>query len=393
MTAGLRRHTRVAGTVGIVILNLLPGGGFAADPRRPPAEVRPGIQVALTYSVAWPRGEGWMVRGQGAANAAFLQPPDPTGISRAATIVAQRAAMPIGGARELAMLVERGNRVRIAEIPTDRDGPFGGPCVRYEHTDDSIPGSQLKLIGRACVHPAARDTVLDASYSVRAPTSKMPGELRAEAEAFFAGIAAHQPPARPDDWRKLAEAGDAGAQVWWANHLAPGDPARLRWLEKAAGAGQVEAMTLLGLARLQGLGAGTDRAAALRWLRRAADAGYARGAAMLGFALSGGDAEERAEAPRHLSRAAEAGDGFGQFQYGLWLLSDRAGGNGDRELGARFVAKAAAQGIPAAQSRYGELLLAGVGVAADPDAARFWHRMAAAQGDPMARRRLAGTLY
>ena len=136
----------------------------------------------------------------------------------------------------------------------------------------------------------------------------------AEAKTVRAGIEAWQ---RSDFaaavaiWTPLAEKGDADAafNLGQAHRLGRGVPVNLataqRWLQKAAGAGHLDAQTTLGLLLFDS----GSRTAAMPWLQKAAERGDARAMLIYGTALFNGDSVNRDPvlAYAYVSRAAAQG--------------------------------------------------------------------------------------
>ena len=211
----------------------------------------------------------------------------------------------------------------------------------------------------------------------------------------------------------------------------------LRWLSRAAEAGDAEAQTQLGSLALQGV---TDRDPGTLFDARCADpdydraeywcrrAGTAEAKALLAFILTAGPADRRDQpAGDELYRqSAEAGWSRGQLALATDLL--RQGGSANTEHAAVLLHAAAADGIaaahhqlgmlaesgatgaadfaaaavsykeaadlghPPAQIRYGFALMHGRGVARDLFTAETWLRRAALAGDPQAAA-VVGYLY
>ena len=215
----------------------------------------------------------------------------------------------------------------------------------------------------------------------------------------------------------------------------------MRWLERAAEAGNTAAQTQLASLALLGARASApgclfapgpgnqpDFAAAERWSRRAAAAGSAEAHALLGLILTSGPADRRdADAGRACYRdAAAGGSSRGQLGLAMALLSDGertsaqqaqdllhrvagdhipaaqflegavaesgAAGEADFAAAAEAYRAAAEQGHPTAQFRYGLALLAGRGVTRDPFTGETWLRRAAAAGETQAAAAI-GDLY
>ena len=114
-----------------------------------------------------------------------------------------------------------------------------------------------------------------------------------------------------DNWRPLAEDGDADAQfnLGQAYRLGRGVPVNLAaaqtWLTRAAGKGHLDAQTTLGLLLFDS----GDREGGVRWLGSAAEKGDARAMLVYGTALFNGDGIKRNPvlAYAYVSRAAAQG--------------------------------------------------------------------------------------
>lgn len=227
----------------------------------------------------------------------------------------------------------------------------------------------------------------------------------------------------------------------------------VRWMERAASKGYVEAQALLATLCLQGLspnhadvgtasGAGLftsvqdglgqpDFEAAAKWARLAADNGSAEAQAVLAFILASGpeamrdpaeserlyklsaeakcpqgqlgyamilardtsDPRVQAELVRHLSDASEKGLASAMHLYGIIL--DRGVADvlpQDRAAAAVLYRKAAEKGHRSAQARWGYALMNGLGVPRNPIEGESWLRRAALAGDPEAAV-MVGDLY
>lgn len=112
------------------------------------------------------------------------------------------------------------------------------------------------------------------------------------------------------------------------------------------------------------------------------------GVAILAFAVPGarcddlegpGDDHAVQQPSEDLKAIAERGDANAQFKRGMRMLASKAT---PLELteGVAWIQKAAAQGLPEAQSHLGEFYAVGAGVEADPKKAVVWWRKAATQG-------------
>lgn len=163
-----------------------------------------------------------------------------------------------------------------------------------------------------------------------------------------------------------------------------------RWFEMAARWGHAEALSMLGLMALRGLGGPCDAGKAVELCRQAAERGYARAQTGLGcFFWDGEDVpEDRAAAVEWWRRAARQKDAEAQ----LWLGHALILGEGvarDAGAGLALVREAAEAGEPEAESYLGTLLLEGRAGPPDAREAREWLAKAAGKGHEGARRRLA----
>jgi TPR repeat protein len=141
----------------------------------------------------------------------------------------------------------------------------------------------------------------------------------AAAQNVRAGVEAWQKgdyPAAVTIWTPLAAKGDADAafNLGQAYRLGKGVPIDLaraqRYLEQAARKGHVDAATTLGVLLFQN----GNRTAAMRWLKKAAEAGEERAMLLYGTALFNGDgvARDPILAYAFVSRAAAKGLGAAQ---------------------------------------------------------------------------------
>lgn len=90
-----------------------------------------------------------------------------------------------------------------------------------------------------------------------------------------------------------------------------------------------------------------------------------------------------------LTARATDGDAEAQLQLGNYYSADSDGGRARPAEAFRWYLKAAEQGVPEAQEAAGHMLLYGIGVPADTNAAMEWYRKAAEQGRAEAQGRLA----
>ncbi|MBS0642481.1 MAG: sel1 repeat family protein [Proteobacteria bacterium] len=222
------------------------------------------------------------------------------------------------------------------------------------------------------------------------------------------------PPSLPDALRWLtraAEAGDVPAQTQLASlalrgvHPAPpgslfvpdpnADPdyhSAERWSRRAADGGSADGKALLGLILAAGASGPCDPEAARACYREAADHGSARGRLALAMALlTDGEPAAAREAQALLRAVAAEHIPAAEYLAGA-LAESGAAGSPDYREAAKCYHAAAEQGHAAAQLRFGLALLAGRGVDQDVFAAETWLRRAASGGEALAAAAI-GDLY
>lgn len=122
-------------------------------------------------------------------------------------------------------------------------------------------------------------------------------------------------------------------------------------VRRAADAGVLEAVFLMGTAYDEGLGQPVDAEAASRWHRRAAEEGHVLAAHVLGNAYAAGRGVPRdpQEAVKWWTLAAEAGDAIPQLRLGEAYESG-VGADRNLEQAAEWYRRAAAAGNEVAQA-------------------------------------------
>ena len=231
--------------------------------------------------------------------------------------------------------------------------------------------------------------------------------------------------------KKRAFSGDAEAKFELAKRYRDGngteksEPLALKWFQRAARQGHVEAqfafaealkkenpeaLYLMGLMYRTGDGVEKDPGLALDWLKKAADKGHPEAMYTIGTVYRTGDgvAANPALAAKWLKKAANAG--YQEAKTDLALLeAEKAGPDELIRLGRRFktgkkgttkdVARAfnlylmaAKKGSVKAMLRTAQMLAAGVGTAASIPRARKWYRRAAEKGDPSGQYLLADAM-
>ncbi|MBE7424386.1 MAG: sel1 repeat family protein [Zoogloeaceae bacterium] len=367
-----------------------------------PADDKPGRIVLLPMSVERPGGPGWAPVRRTDTELVLVRPAEN---NRNSAVAIASGKVPERRAHTAAELAENiridlkkqldGKRFDVLTEDVRADAARGDKCVGYRQLarDLGAKGADGKaqfidLHGLACLHPADDGIVLVATLSERGAEESRRAGLAEDAARFFAGVRPHAP-LKGQDWLPLAEKGDANAAVWLARALLQAGKAgeAIPWLEQAAGKGHPEAEALLGLAYLTGRGIDRAPAEALKRLKPAAEKGYPRAEGLLAIALlNAGEVRDEAEGRRWARKAAADGDPAGQALLGELLLFGRAGMEKNETEGAAWMRKAAEQADARAQYMLASLLANGLGVGKDPIQARFWLELAAAQGNPEARK-------
>jgi len=145
-----------------------------------------------------------------------------------------------------------------------------------------------------------------------APARAEEGDLRAGVYAFGRG----DYPAALKEFRPLAEAGDAEAQVrlgvmlYMGLGTPPDHAAGAAWFGKAAEQGHAKAQYLLGNAYFEGKGVPQDYGQAAAWYRKAAGQGLVEAQSILGtlYGRGLGVGQDLVKAHAYLSVAAARGD-------------------------------------------------------------------------------------
>lgn len=206
----------------------------------------------------------------------------------------------------------------------------------------------------------------------------------------------------------LAQRGNVDAQTllammyWDGRGVGQSYSEAARWFRRAAEQGNADAQTMLGTQYLNGQGVEKNHAESIKWYRKAADQGHLRAFVRLGamYAQGQGVARNHDEAVKWYHRAADRGDADAQFRLGLTYSlksAKRATGpfgvnrlapSDDAAEAAGWFRKAAEQNHAGAQYQLGNLYANGEGVAKDREQALKWLRLAAAQGNQDAHKKL-----
>ena len=159
-----------------------------------------------------------------------------------------------------------------------------------------------------------------------------------------------------------------------------------QWYREAAERGNANAQNNLGSLYENGTGVALDYDEAVKWFRRAADQGWARAQTNLGKAydLGHGVPQDGAEAVKWYRRAAEQGDQNGQFAVAYMYhtgttLAGMPAGEPDLAEALKWCRKSADQGHPGAAYGLGVSYAEGDGVPQDRVEGLSWLIVAARQ--------------
>ena len=226
-----------------------------------------------------------------------------------------------------------------------------------------------------------------------------------------------------EDYRKLAEQGDAKAQYSLGVCYQDGagvaqDSAKAaEWFRKSAEQGYAGSQYNLGLAYATGDGTVLSYVDAAMWYRKAAEQGNANAQYMLGgcYCRGEGVAKDFTEAVKWYNKATELGHDYAKKALIVAknaqeaLAAEQGNANAQYNLGRRYFSgdgvvkdeaeavkwciKAAKQGNSEAQDSLGWCYENGVGIAKDPVEAVKWYQKAAEQGDAAAQNHLGLCYY
>jgi TPR repeat protein len=153
-------------------------------------------------------------------------------------------------------------------------------------------------------------------------------------------------------------------------------------LQAKAAQGDVEAQVQLGKAYSEGAGVKPDFKQAARWYGMAASNGNVQGEAMFGeLCLAGrGGTKDTNAAIMWLTKAADEGSVAAQYDLAFAYERGQKGFPHDDKQAACWYGAASEGGDSLAQYEYGQRLISGFGVAADPVEGLKWLLVAASQG-------------
>ncbi|AUS09894.1 hypothetical protein C1X05_14390 [Laceyella sacchari] len=187
---------------------------------------------------------------------------------------------------------------------------------------------------------------------------------------------------------KAAEAGDVWSMAELAYRKLTGKQVKQdvvegeKWLRKASQAGDSWSMMELGYRLLVGDGLRQDAVEGEMWLRRSTEAEYPEAMRILGYRLLEGDGLQRneAEGKRWIQQAAEKEEPIAMRILGYRLLHG-VGYERDQAQGEFWLRKAAEAGEVIAMREYGYALIEGKVMAQDIAAGERWLTKAAEAGD------------
>lgn len=365
------------------------------------AEDRPGRHVLVPMSVERPTGDGWTLFQRTETDLIFIRQADKRRNGQLAVATGKVPPKRVGSTAELADSLREelrkqvdNKRFKVLLEEIRPDPAADRKCVRYRQRTQDLgatgPDGKAQIIdlhGVTCLHPADEGIVLSSTLSARGPAEGDAG-LAEEADRFFAGVRPHQP-ISSTDWRKLADQGDANAQVWLAHALIRGKKAdeAIGWTRRAAEKNHPEGQTLLGMTYFSGQGIDKNAREAVKWLRLAAEQGYPKAEGLLGLALiASEEVRDVADGLRWVRKAASEGDATGQALLGEFLVFGKVGLEKNEAEGAAWYRKAAEQGQSNAQFMLARLYAQGIGVKKNAVQSNFWLGLAAAQGHPDAKK-------
>lgn len=204
------------------------------------------------------------------------------------------------------------------------------------------------------------------------------------AEIYAQGLAVKRDLAEAARWNRLAsEQGNREASFSYGMALLKGDgvakdrAAAKTFLEKAATGNHPGALYNLGVMAVEARDFGT----AAGYFQRAADAGDIDALEALSalYRQGRGVAQDTGKAVDLLKQAADSRDAGAQVQYAIMLFNGE-GVARDETAAARYFLKAAAVGNPIAENRLARLYAAGRGIGKNVVEAARWHILARAAG-------------
>jgi hypothetical protein len=292
-----------------------------------------------------PGGEGWFSLAKTRAGATIVKLTGSPTHALVLIVSAERRIGPPASPEALAEIVAA-RRAKLAQDPRvrlvadevrleDRDG---ARCSTYRVTADDARAPDAPFVvhvaGRACIHPAAQDLVVDVAVSERGRAEEFDDAARAASERLLDGVRLVPLGPSPElvdaegllrrgadaeaasALEPLAGRGEAFAALRLARLYDSGrgvapDPARAERLYRiAADAGEPDALYNLGVFHEKARNGTRDASAAVRWFRRAADQRDAQAQLNLGLLYFKGDGVPRdhAQAREWLVLAAENGN-------------------------------------------------------------------------------------
>jgi hypothetical protein len=317
-----------------------------AAAQRPNPILEPDQVWALDgFAFKPPDGQGWFSLAKTRAGATIVKLTGSPTHALVMVVSVERLLGPAASPEALAGIVgarraklPQDPRVRLVADDVRQEDRAGARCSAYRLAADDARAPDAPLVvrvaGRACIHPAASNLLVDVAVSERGRAEELDDAARAEVERLLDGV--RPAPLTPSPGlaeaegllargaaaeaasalEPLAARGEAFAALRLARLYDSGrgvdpDPARAERLYRvAAEAGEPDALYNLGVFHEKARNGTRDATEAVRWFRRAADQRDAQAQLNLGLLYFKGDGVPRdhAQAREWLVNAAENGN-------------------------------------------------------------------------------------
>ena len=292
-----------------------------------------------------PGGQGWFSLAKTRAGATIVKLTGSPTHALVVVVSAEHLLGPVASPEALAGIVDarraklpQDPRVRLVADDVRQEDRDGARCSTYRlRADDArTPDSPLvvHITGRACVHPAAQNLLVEVAVSERGRAEELDDAARAAGEPLLDGVRLAPLGPSPElvdaegllrrgaateaasALEPLAARGESFAALRLARLYDSGrgvaaDPVRAERLYRiAAEAGEPDALYNLGVFHEKARNGTRDASEAVRWFRRAADQRDAQAQLNLGLLYFKGDGVPRdhAQAREWLALAAENGN-------------------------------------------------------------------------------------
>ncbi|MEX0284631.1 MAG: tetratricopeptide repeat protein [Paracoccaceae bacterium] len=302
------------------------------------------------------------------------------------------AARPASGQTDIAAAVRRcrAHKADAADVRAWASAPLGPTQITREEAQEVFDACQqaltqnkgdpeLSFLAGWAAHNLGRDDAVEVFLGLAADAGHSPAlyvlSLRSDAEVAL------------DYLEKAAEAGQPEALFDYAMRLKHRDgvdgdnPRRFRYLTAAVDAGLVEALAELGLMYEYGMATTADFDRAAELYRRSAERGQGKGHYQLGSLYDSGRGvvQDYALALSHYQQAEALDYALASLAIG-WMYESGRGVPQDDARAVQYITKSAERGSRAAQDYLGGLYAYGVMVPQDYGKARVWFERAAEQG-------------